>query len=330
MNGPLGTLASVVLPAFRAVTAWLEAAALREAAPLGEARRAELREQYPDAPDAWIELLATRLGAGDAFEPDGGAAPGVETAPFAAPAPGDWPSPRSGEVPVARPAPDRAAVPATPRPALRFSTPDRQAARPPLENAATAPAPEPRAKVAWLEHRRTARRVGFAVQLEPTAASPRAVLPARDQALPVAAPLQFAGPAAPAQPRVSDMAAEPPVEARIAVSWLEAAAEPPPAPDFSPPRAAPDRVAPAWTTGAGVEEQRRAAFALAPTPVGLSAGAFPHARREAPPRQPSPASLAGQWPDLPAPRPVSAARDTDAGDRLRRLIDDQVERAWNG
>lgn len=81
MARPLATLASRLLPLIRTVTIWLEAAAApaeRAQPEADNARRASLRERYPDAPEAWIALIAERLGNG--AEVGGGEVAGAEVA----------------------------------------------------------------------------------------------------------------------------------------------------------------------------------------------------------------------------------------------------------
>jgi hypothetical protein len=80
MAGLLTAFASVLLPLFRFVTVRLEAAALPKSPPAAEdAKLAALIGRYPDAPEAWIEALAARLGSdADVLLSEQGKVPGSD------------------------------------------------------------------------------------------------------------------------------------------------------------------------------------------------------------------------------------------------------------
>jgi len=339
----LGTLATAVLPAFRAVTEWLAAAALGDVEPASQAvdTREMLRRSYPDAPEPWIELIAARLGVGEAFEPESRVV-----------ADGD-PIVAAGDVPSASPPTARLTIPAA-RGETRPTMP--KALAPERPHIAGAPPHADGPVLHFIEADLTTSGQRSDVASSDTTRAPRAESgkqkpvglhvrfsvsevdsppPARASHFPLVrsprprAPVRFPTQDAPVPPR-------PRIAARASPNDV-------PAP-FQPVVSKP--VTPSVPTPAKSEARRVRKAAQWPPKAESVVPAQPEsadhvqlrpevsfATARVEPAGPTTIPLApatDYWPELPASRVEPSARDASDGDRLRRLINDQVERAWNG
>ncbi len=346
MAGPIGTLASTLLPLFRSVTAWLETAAAPKQQPVTphDARVAALRERYPDAPQPWIDLLATRLAEEGEFQPEAGVA--SENEPVARP-----PAPRSQDEvrPEAAPADgilhrlaerhptdearERPSFPGQPAPVPRIAAAFQ-----------TVPAP-PGAPPAWPQPRpAAARRSGFSVTEADDAAAP-SLPPKVARPEPRPAPRLVPRFYQSGEDAVSPRSAAPPVPASAGAprSAATPAARAMPETDVGHrpgPRPKPTEgaavTAPPGTFGTGqfapspAPAPRSVAPATATRPNRVEPN-FPDDRHaaERPGLFPAAPTL-DRWADLPAPPAPPPARGFEDAARLRRLAEDQVERAWNG
>lgn len=356
MRGPAGLVASALLPLFRFVTARLEAAA----APAGgnsrggEATVSALRERYPDAPQAWIDLVASRLGGGEDLQVDRGRAlPVDDAAPARAPSMAAARFARDDE-PVAagrrgenRPEVRAADLPRTEPDFPRIEPlgsrsspvfPSRTARGQPRRaiftvKDAAAPYAAPRGNLSSHGEPAAVRR------FEPAIEAAAAKRPEAPEAQPGSPPprrpiLRFlpehSTKAVSAAYRQDDVRRQGSVPMPVFAAEPPAAAAPP---VYAAPVVALDHGGPAWPLSPAPSSPRAnsakpASAPLAPPPS--------RARFDTPPREAAQARLfpaqppIDRWPDLPAPPVSPALRAPDDGERLRRLIEDQTERSWNG
>ncbi|MDP2354762.1 MAG: hypothetical protein Q8M31_01715 [Beijerinckiaceae bacterium] len=357
MRGPAGLIASALLPFLRLVTARLEAVsapATEKAHSNDETTLSSLRKRYPDAPQAWLDLLARRLGDGGDLQvahckaPDVGKALDVSEPPAKPLYVVAAKSSRSGEPEPSLRNERKRDSPAAKRLPLDFPRTGSAGPRSPSgfpQPASTAPPPG------------RSRRAGITVKEATTRAGAETVSRGADtpERKPVAigrfvrtkeaSVEQRAAPqpnpvAAPRPPRpILRLLPErapitTPIEYKDGNARREALAPGSllPAQPFAAPASAPHRSEPVWPHAPAAPSRRRES-AKRPAPPPLAA---PRLRFDPSPREAAREQLfvvtppVDRWPDLPTTPTPPAVREPDDGERLRQLIQDQVERAWNG
>jgi hypothetical protein len=353
MAGLLTAFASVLLPLFRFVTVRLEAAALPKSPPAAEdAKLAALIGRYPDAPEAWIEALAARLGSdADVLLSEQGKVPGsapvdqplrepaLTETPFVSPASPQppprpsqetwqeiwqeaWREAKQNQEPLSVAAHTKADRPA--RPALRFPV-TSQADRSERDTAFHQMPPADAAQRHPFRPELSGRQASFQVRFS----APLALdAEARPEQMPVTraarrSPLIFLPadqmPPSPKAAHVERSATAERVEKPLpqeTMASLSKATRHPPVRMFTTRRQT-DRLP-------GVRWPEHAA-------ATRTLNSFPGAWRESsrPDGFPSTPST-DHWPELPEPTPPTPFVDLRDSEHMRLLMRDQVERSWNG